>query len=480
VRVRTPQAKTPALAWAVFGVRRVYAAGGAPIAAMSSPRRLTRGTYVGDVTALCALTPPTKGDGPDAADPTATGAHDTLLAGIGASLRWYDPFKVGGDILLLSLDVFPSARVHGILPAPTLDAFVTSDERSGGRAILVWGERRVCLVSLNDVGCDARSLRVLRTFPPLGHWIHDARPVAPDTRNHKTTVVVGLADNAVEQWSLGDGNSPPYMLRRVDCSARSMLYSLALRGDSMATLQVAGGTIFNEVQLWAPGADKREVMTGDVPTTDDDTNTRDEKRPNPWCILRGHEGSIMRVGWSCDGTRVFTTSDDRTARVWAVPGVTEITYDENNQDCVTDQVRPYGRFPNPDTGFDALYGVRLRQYNTCTGKQDCLPTVHKSPNARLKTDTFPSQSPARELRGVRPRRTGVGLRAARGGRPTVTGHRLRRLRGSAVGRRLHAKARHRARRGASRTPRTRGVASVDASESKRRARARHRRRGRVD
>ena len=87
MRVRTPQAKTPALGWAVFGVRRVYAAGGAPIAAMSSPRRLTRGTYVGDVTALCALTPPTKGDGPDAADPTATGAHDTLLAGIGASIK---------------------------------------------------------------------------------------------------------------------------------------------------------------------------------------------------------------------------------------------------------------------------------------------------------------------------------------------------------------------------------------------------------
>ena len=118
---------------------------------MSPTRRLTRGVYVGDVTALCAL-PPT-GDDAVAADTASDGArpraHDTLLAGTGASLKWYDPFTAGGDVPLLSTTVFPSARVHGILPSPDLDAFVASASgASGGRAILVWGERRVAVATL--------------------------------------------------------------------------------------------------------------------------------------------------------------------------------------------------------------------------------------------------------------------------------------------------------------------------------------------
>ena len=234
---------------------------------MSSPRRLTRGVYVGDVTALCAL-PPTGHDA-DAADTPSDGArplaHDTLLAGTGASLKWYDPFRAGGDVPLLSATVFPSARVHGILPSPDLDAFVAgASGASGGRAILVWGERRVAVATLRagaGVAPDARELRVTRALPPLGHWVHDARPIRPDARVAETTVAVGLADNAVELWSLGGASasasasaasSPPALLRRVECSRRSMLYSLALRGSRWEDLRVAGGTIFNEVQLWAP------------------------------------------------------------------------------------------------------------------------------------------------------------------------------------------------------------------------------------
>ena len=48
-------------------------------------------------------------------------------------------------------------------------------------------------------------------------------------------------------------------------------------------------------------------------------------------------------------------------------------------------------FPNPDTLFGDLYGVQSRtsyHYNKCTTVQDCLRTVHKSPNTRLGTDTF--------------------------------------------------------------------------------------------
>ena len=304
---------------------------------MSSPRRLTRGVYVGDVTALCAL-PPTGHDA-DAADTPSDGArplaHDTLLAGTGASLKWYDPFRAGGDVPLLSATVFPSARVHGILPSPDLDAFVASASgASGGRAILVWGERRVAVATLRagaGVAPDARELRVTRALPPLGHWVHDARPIRPDARVAETTVAVGLADNAVELWSLGGADasasasaasSPPALLRRVECSRRSMLYSLALRGSRWEDLRVAGGTIFNEVQLWAPAdadagaAEPNETKSAIHPET---SSVEARARPAPFAILRGHEGSIMRVSWSEDGTRVLSTSDDRTARTWRVP-----------------------------------------------------------------------------------------------------------------------------------------------------------------
>ena len=304
---------------------------------MSSPRRLTRGVYVGDVTALCAL-PPTGHDA-DAADTAFDGAtplaHDTLLAGTGASLKWYDPFRAGGDVPLLSATVFPSARVHGILPSPDLDAFVAgASGASGGRAILVWGERRVAVATLRagaGVAPDARELRVTRALPPLGHWVHDARPIRPDARVAETTVAVGLADNAVELWSLGGADasasasaasSPPALLRRVECSRRSMLYSLALRGSRWEDLRVAGGTIFNEVQLWAPAdadagaAEPNETKSAIHPET---SSVEARARPAPFAILRGHEGSIMRVSWSEDGTRVLSTSDDRTARTWRVP-----------------------------------------------------------------------------------------------------------------------------------------------------------------
>ena len=134
---------------------------------------------------------------------------------------------------------------------------------------------------------------------------------------------MGLADNAVEQWSLGGADafsaasSPPALLRRVECSHRSMLYSLALRGSRMADLRVAGGTIFNEVQLWAPGAADAAVSRK-TEGASEATSGDGVRRPPPFAILRGHEGSIMRVSWSRDGTRVFSTSDDRTARTWRV------------------------------------------------------------------------------------------------------------------------------------------------------------------
>ena len=278
---------------------------------------------------------------------------------------------------LASLPVFSAARVHGVVPAesfhldramalgptPCGDVGVPAvrdgegdgreqhpsngpangprARRTYGRCVVVWGERRVALVALtvhvtrvgerpgdgdgdvDDGGCVAADrdqgyvMRVVRTLPPLGHWVHDVRALAPAADGHAAgTLAVGLADNAVEQWTVGvTSDDPPRCLRRVECAMRSMLYSLALRGSTMADLEVAGGTIFNEIQLWALA----DAAPSRSSASDDDFSGGDDDRPNPWAVLRGHEGSIMRVSWSEDGASVYSTSDDRTARVWAAP-----------------------------------------------------------------------------------------------------------------------------------------------------------------
>ena len=309
---------------------------------LGSVARLERGAYIGDVTALCAVPPPPTSDGAEAR------GRDTLLDGVGASVHWYDPLGGFDDAPALTLRVFAAARVHGIAPAPSLDALLApargpplaslpGDEASTiaasappppARAFVVFGERRVALVALvagDGVSVAARRVSISRALPPLGHWVHDARPLRPDAAAPAPAVALGLADNAVELWTFpADPNDPPTRKRRVECAMRSMLYSLALRGDTAGALEVAGGTIFNEIQLWAPG------LGEDASDASDDASSR----PDPWAILRGHDGSVMRVTWASDfedeaaaaaarhgagGDLVFSTSDDRTARAWAVP-----------------------------------------------------------------------------------------------------------------------------------------------------------------
>ena len=95
---------------------------------------------------------------------------------------------------------------------------------------------------------------------------------------------------------------------------RSMLYSLALRGSTMADLAVAGGTIFNEVQLWAPS----DAPPRPDPDPDPDLADAEGRRPAPWAILRGHEGSRARHVGGGRRARVFHLGRSNR-RAWSVP-----------------------------------------------------------------------------------------------------------------------------------------------------------------
>ena len=283
--------------------------------------RLRKGAYVGDVTALCVL-PLSQGDrgaGTTAhGNSTPEGRRETLLVvGVGASLQCYHPVSGKGELPILVAPVFSVARIHGIVSASSLQSnpnglSAKNDvHRVSERAIIVWGERRVALVglySLDNTKVEGRRVRVLVNLPPRGNWVHDVIPLAQASRTQWPTIAVGLADNCVEQWTvhfkLDNQNCCPQCLRRVECSMPSMLYTLALRGTSMANLEVVGGTIFNEVQVWKIQAE---------------TPSHTVYQLEPFAVFRGHEGSIMRVSWASRGNEIYSTSDDRTACIWAVP-----------------------------------------------------------------------------------------------------------------------------------------------------------------
>lgn len=87
----------------------------------------------------------------------------------------------------------------------------------------------------------------------------------------------------------------------------------------METLRVASGTIFNEIIIWkliprAPLASSKFVMESYNPTILGHAKTwlRDEQYVAMHLSrLTGHEGSIFRITWSADGSKLMSVSDDR-------------------------------------------------------------------------------------------------------------------------------------------------------------------------
>ncbi|ORX62274.1 WD40 repeat-like protein [Hesseltinella vesiculosa] len=96
----------------------------------------------------------------------------------------------------------------------------------------------------------------------------------------------------------GDGVIHLNQIVHVQCEIRCILYSARFFGTSLANLQLASGTVFNQVHLWNI-KDRNDQGLGIV--------TRE---------LVGHEGVIFGVRFSHDGCTLASVSDDRTIRIW--------------------------------------------------------------------------------------------------------------------------------------------------------------------
>ncbi|XP_020255003.1 uncharacterized protein LOC109831932 isoform X2 [Asparagus officinalis] len=137
-------------------------------------------------------------------------------------------------------------------------------------------------------------------------------------------LAVGLSDNSVALW---DMNNPDTLLR-VKSSERSLLYSMRIWGDSLEALRIASGTIYNEIIVWKlipqdllPSSSCLIGLTNRCTSDYDEVQFHGQQYISVFLSrLTGHEGSIFRIAWSSDGSRLMSVSDDRSARIWIISG----------------------------------------------------------------------------------------------------------------------------------------------------------------
>ncbi|XP_031112942.1 uncharacterized protein LOC116016710 isoform X1 [Ipomoea triloba] len=324
---------------------------------------LRRGQYLGEISALCFLhLPPHLSSLP------------YLLAGTGSQILVYD---LASGLIIRSFEVFDGVRVHGISLGPFSDH--SSDSTTVTFKIAVFGERRVKLFSLliNSLAHPRESLHLsltlMQSLPRLGHWVLD---VAFFHGNQ--WLAIGCSDNSVYFWDMLRCK----VLSQVSCSERCLLYSMRIWGNEVDSLRVASGTIFNEVIVW------KLDSTNDVPAFGspavDNVNLTNEKGNHlpiqPYTAINlfrliGHEGSIFRLAWSPDGSKIVSVSDDRSARVWIL--------DESK--CLQFSVEG----PNQSVS-SVLFGHTARVWDCCifdhlivTAGEDCTCRIWGLDGAQL-------------------------------------------------------------------------------------------------
>ncbi|KAL1553047.1 hypothetical protein AAHA92_13772 [Salvia divinorum] len=281
--------------------------------------QLHRGQYLGEISALCFLHLPAN-----------LSSLPLLLAGTGSQILVYD-LTIGAP--LKSFEVFEGIRVHGI-------SLENCHKQLAGSAVsfrvCVYGERRVKLFTLRVEWGGKHGpflhleLTLVHSLPKFRHWVmdvcylKDGATASEDPRY----LAIGCSDNYVYFWDISRYN----MYSEVKCAERCLLYSMKMFGDDTDSLRIASGTIFNEVVVWKvicqngakhPGshAEDHLQLNGDVGFSYPVPNYRDALISR----LVGHEGSIFRIAWFSNGTKLISVSDDRSARIWEVQAEKEIS-----------------------------------------------------------------------------------------------------------------------------------------------------------
>ncbi|PSS06262.1 WD repeat-containing protein [Actinidia chinensis var. chinensis] len=280
--------------------------------------RLRCGPYLGEISALCFLhLPPNFSHIP------------LLLAGTGSQLLLYDLEK---GRMVKSFHVFEGIRVHGITCSP-----INGKDRSLSSPlefkIALFGERRVKLFKLcietklgfEDHPKESIHLVLFQLLPKFSHWVLDVsflKDYANSVQEGSRCLAIGCSDNSVCIWDILQSTID----FEVRCPDRCLLYSMRLWGDKVEALLIASGTIYNEIIVWKVVPRNHASLRSPVKDHVDLISSFDKgfqvynQQYEVVHIGRliGHEGSIFRIAWSSDGSKLISVSDDRSARLWEV------------------------------------------------------------------------------------------------------------------------------------------------------------------
>ncbi|XP_065859842.1 uncharacterized protein [Euphorbia lathyris] len=281
-------------------------------------RRLQSGQYLGEISALCFLH-----------FPSHLSSLPYLLAGTGSQMLLYN---LETAKIIESFQVFEGIRVHGIT-----SGFVDSPQPQGSSStkisfeLAVFGEKRVKLFNLQiEIRLKSKNqvevcphLALIHSLPRFSHWVLDVSFLKEkhSTSSHEEEshcLAIGCSNNSVSIWNISNSS----LILEVQSPERCLLYSMRLWGDNLEGLQIASGTIYNQIIIWKIVPQHR---TSTSSLEEDDVHCN-YLCPNSFPLheavhlsrLIGHEGSIFRILWSPDGSKLVSVSDDRSARIWVV------------------------------------------------------------------------------------------------------------------------------------------------------------------
>ncbi|KAJ1996111.1 WD repeat-containing protein 6 [Coemansia spiralis] len=186
-----------------------------------------------------------------------------LLASNGGALRVYNTTT---QKCLVQKTIFRYNRIHGI------------QAQRGTHKVLVFGSKQWAVLNISDFeSIEIEHTHSANDWIKAGHWVQDY-------------VALALAHNQVAIMDMvGE-------VKMVAQSEPCILYSAMFYGATLDSLVVAAGTVFNQVIVWRP-IDSTILYR-----------------------LKGHTGVVFGIRFSSDGQTVSSVSDDRTVRLWRLPG----------------------------------------------------------------------------------------------------------------------------------------------------------------
>ncbi|CAH1434212.1 unnamed protein product [Lactuca virosa] len=287
------------------------------------------GQYLGEISALCFLHLP---------PPSPSLPY--LLAGTGSQLLFYD-LHTGN--MIASFQVFKGVRVHGISCLPLTD---TVTDTSLTFRVAVFGERRLklFLFKIQLPHHNKQTLVHLLSFqslPNLGHWVLDVCFIQESViLKGSQFLAIGCTDNTLYFWDTLTST----ISFQVSSPDRCLLYTMRIWGHKIDSLHVASGTIYNQIIVWK--------VVDTLPMGSKSKTA--EYKAVPVCRLGGHEGSIFRITWSLDGSKLVSVSDDRSARIWEVHTGKRDSDDDDDTEVTV----------SPSTG-PVLFGHTARVWDCC-------------------------------------------------------------------------------------------------------------------